>query len=238
MRYGPLIFSGAIFIIALAFYFGNFHGPLSSNQAVWGVFGDFLGGLLNPILSFTTVYLLIRSLTSQHEALALAKRQADDAQSALAEQRELELVKQFESSFFVFSNVAANAYDRFSIKEKGATYVSSSGISYIIENIQDLKGVGVHLGGELIAIDERNHDSIYALIQSYCSLFKVVSELCPEKYKEKYFSIAVSLMPSKVIHLMCLCEVLTAWPILKPVRDMGFFEKEAMKGLVGHFRSW
>ena len=35
----------------------NFH--LSKNPEVWGQFGDFVGGVLNPILSFITVVILI-----------------------------------------------------------------------------------------------------------------------------------------------------------------------------------
>src|SRR5690606_42033335 len=48
------IFVSAVVIVTLvfSFYFMNFKGGLSVEQDKWGVFGDFIGGTLNPILSF------------------------------------------------------------------------------------------------------------------------------------------------------------------------------------------
>ncbi|AVI82480.1 hypothetical protein XJ28_01260 [Pseudomonas syringae pv. tomato] len=62
-----LIFSA--FFAVYGIYFFKFHGPLSSGQDIWGQFGDFVGGTLNPILSFITIYLLYKTIVLQQESL-------------------------------------------------------------------------------------------------------------------------------------------------------------------------
>ncbi|MDD5265978.1 MAG: hypothetical protein PHO08_02460 [Methylococcales bacterium] len=38
-------------VVILGFYFGNFHGGLSTENGVWGTFGDYVGGILNPLIA-------------------------------------------------------------------------------------------------------------------------------------------------------------------------------------------
>jgi hypothetical protein len=47
-----------IALICLGVYIFNFPGGLSGNQADWGTFGDFMGGVLNPIVSLVTLIAL------------------------------------------------------------------------------------------------------------------------------------------------------------------------------------
>lgn len=57
------------FILAVAaVYFGKFHFGLSSKQDVWGQFGDYFGGVLNPILSFFAFIALLVTLIDQRES--------------------------------------------------------------------------------------------------------------------------------------------------------------------------
>lgn len=55
-------------VAVLSVYFYHFKGPLG-DQAIFALFGDFVGGLLNPIFSFFTVMLLIGSLALQRVEL-------------------------------------------------------------------------------------------------------------------------------------------------------------------------
>lgn len=53
-------------IIITGLYFWNFWKyPLSYEQSIWGSFGDYIGGILNPVLSFAAFILLLKSLSSQ-----------------------------------------------------------------------------------------------------------------------------------------------------------------------------
>lgn len=55
-------------IVAVLFnYFSSFSGVVSSKQEVWGQFGDYFGGVLNPILSFFALIGLLVTLRGQQE---------------------------------------------------------------------------------------------------------------------------------------------------------------------------
>lgn len=56
------------FVIVMVAYFFNFNDQFGS-QEVFGQFGDFIGGVLNPIFSFLTICLLIVSLAMQRKEL-------------------------------------------------------------------------------------------------------------------------------------------------------------------------
>ncbi|MCU8010904.1 hypothetical protein [Shewanella sp. SM74] len=73
----------AAFLLAL--YFINFNGGWG-NQGDFGAFGDFLGGVLNPILGFATVGLLIWSLKMQREELALTRSELEGTKEAMQAQ--------------------------------------------------------------------------------------------------------------------------------------------------------
>lgn len=68
----------------LGLYFMNFNGDWG-NQGDFGAFGDFLGGVLNPILGFATVGLLIWSLKLQMNELALSRQELTLTRQELAE---------------------------------------------------------------------------------------------------------------------------------------------------------
>lgn len=73
VRYGVAV----IFSLALLFYVGHFTwllGPgLSPDQGAWGQFGDFIGGLLNPIVAFFAFYWLTESVHIQKQELSEAR---------------------------------------------------------------------------------------------------------------------------------------------------------------------
>lgn len=68
----------------LGLYFMNFNGGFG-NQGDFGAFGDFLGGVLNPILGFATVGLLIWSLKLQMNELSLSRQELALTRQELAE---------------------------------------------------------------------------------------------------------------------------------------------------------
>jgi hypothetical protein len=70
------ILFGAIFAWALttALYVFRFHDELSSKQDVWGQFGDFLGGTLNPMFAFMTFIALLYTIVLQGEQVRHAEQ--------------------------------------------------------------------------------------------------------------------------------------------------------------------
>ena len=69
----PVISSIAIILI-FTIYFSKYNGELG-DQAMFGAFGDFVGGLLNPIFTFLTMMLLIFSIRFQINELKLTREE-------------------------------------------------------------------------------------------------------------------------------------------------------------------
>jgi len=83
--------------------------PLSSDTSVWAALGDYAGGLLNPILSFISLVLLIKSLNLQNEA-------NKDLRRELKINEKTEKLRSFETHFFNMINSQKLAFDTFSIE--------------------------------------------------------------------------------------------------------------------------
>jgi hypothetical protein len=94
--------AGITFLGSLALYFLSFNGPLSDKQGTWGEFGDYMGGVVNPIIGLCTVWLLTVSLRQNQIALQQAKdelnlaRQALEASSVMQARTESALQRQVE----------------------------------------------------------------------------------------------------------------------------------------------
>jgi hypothetical protein len=73
---------GSFFVYWL-FFHGN---PLSANPTDWGPFGDFIGGVTNPILSFFALLALLLTLVVQSRQLDAARIQMIQSQADAAQQ--------------------------------------------------------------------------------------------------------------------------------------------------------
>ncbi|NYY80701.1 hypothetical protein DMH27_20040 [Raoultella planticola] len=91
-----LTISFLIMLIVWGAYYLNFgiSGDVSQKTDVWGQFGDYVGGVLNPILSFISIYLLINSLSLQRQANT-------SLVDEIKRQEKLEDFKKFEFRFFI-----------------------------------------------------------------------------------------------------------------------------------------
>lgn len=97
------LFLTAIVISALAlvsFYLKFGQGDLSDKQSDWALFGDFLGGLLNPALAFVALLALLLTLRVQATELAVSNRELKRSRQALAEQSRSADQQAFENTFF------------------------------------------------------------------------------------------------------------------------------------------
>ena len=75
---------GLLFVAAvLGFYFFHFSGPISSDPERWGQFGDYLGGTLNPLLSFLSLIALVLTVSMQRRQLELAREQLANSREEL-----------------------------------------------------------------------------------------------------------------------------------------------------------
>lgn len=74
---------GLLILLVFGIYFTNFNGDLNTDPDKWGPFGDFVGGILNPILAALAFYWLTASIRLQIQELRETKielRKAAEAQ--------------------------------------------------------------------------------------------------------------------------------------------------------------
>jgi len=93
-------FAAALILLVIACYLVNFLGAFSDDKAVWGQFGDYFGGVLNPILSFFALIAVLLSLRSQSKEVAAARKEASAAIAMQLEQTKVFQQQSFESAFF------------------------------------------------------------------------------------------------------------------------------------------
>jgi uncharacterized membrane protein len=116
-------------IIALAFTAGvgivgayviTFDGGLTESHAVWAQFGDFLGGVLNPIFGFLTIIALILTIRIQMRELKLSRKTAERSANSLQKQHEILLSQAHEQRFYRLLENMEKDPDIKQIKDKAA----------------------------------------------------------------------------------------------------------------------
>lgn len=78
-----LILAMSVFVAALGLYFFKFRGPLSDSQEVWGQFGDFVGGTLNPMLAFLSLIALVLTVSMQRRQLDISRAELKNSKAEL-----------------------------------------------------------------------------------------------------------------------------------------------------------
>ena len=67
-----------IAVLAVYAIWFNLNGAsLSTDPAHWAEFGDYVGGILNPIFGFVTVVMLLHTLLQQQKSLLLSQRELE-----------------------------------------------------------------------------------------------------------------------------------------------------------------
>lgn len=105
----PLRFGACAFLLITLIFFINFRkGDISTSIDHWGQFGDYIGGILNPLFGLISLILISETLKNQTKA---AKHQA------------------FESHFFtllqLYNSVLQNIDQHTIIKNKGKNLIDS-----------------------------------------------------------------------------------------------------------------
>lgn len=87
-------------LLLIGFYFWKFSGGLAEKQEAWGQFGDYVGGILNPLFSLTALFALLYTIKLQSKELHESTEQLKASAEALALQNNVMLRQQFETTFF------------------------------------------------------------------------------------------------------------------------------------------
>jgi len=93
-----------LFIVTIGSYIGWFYikhnTTISINSGAWGAFGEFVGGILNPLVAFSAFYWLTVSVLIQKEELSKTTASLYEASKAQQEQAITQSRQRFESTFF------------------------------------------------------------------------------------------------------------------------------------------
>jgi hypothetical protein len=109
-----------VFAVALPagyFVWWHFHAELPQNvtdPGAWGTFGDFVGGLLNPLVAFLALFWLTRSVQIQRTELRETRAALDEQSATLEKQR-------FEDTFFALLDQHNKVLDTLSDRKQSAT---------------------------------------------------------------------------------------------------------------------
>ncbi len=81
---------GGVFVLTITFYIAWFWLKNSQNLSMstehWGQFGDFLGGIMNPLVAYAAYYWLTKSIRLQKEEMLEARQAMKESSKAQAEQ--------------------------------------------------------------------------------------------------------------------------------------------------------
>jgi len=124
-------------------------------QPSFGTFGDFFGGVLNPILTFLTFMGLLITIVLQQKELALTRQELHTSALALSQQAKTQEKQRFEDTFFALLEQHNRLLDK--IVEDSVSYTADgtpSNLKSIVENLRTLL-----IGGTFRPLIE-NHRSL------------------------------------------------------------------------------
>lgn len=107
-KWAPHLVAGVL-VAAIAFYASQFQGGLSKEQGTWGQFGDFVGGAVNPIIGFFTIWLLAVSLRQNHKALSQANAELELTRKAIDDAKAMQAAT--EAALKAQTGIAEHAKD-------------------------------------------------------------------------------------------------------------------------------
>jgi len=176
-----IVGAAAVIVAVFAFYINKFHFDLgygfSDDSAVWGQFGDYMGGSLNPILSFISIVLLLKSLGLQSQSNL-------DLREELEDNRKAEKLRFFSALFFNMISSQKNLLDSFAIRFSREDVHLTPGVNSIIfieDEIHRLRSEGAKDQEIIEFLDGIDADErIYGILRGFYITVKIVSDKLSE----------------------------------------------------------
>lgn len=100
----------------------------SEDQGEWGQFGDFVGGILNPLFSIIGLLALLYTIVLQSEELRRSTRELKSSAKALRRQNRHNARQQFDANFFQLLNIHRELTDRLASDNRSGVMVIESKI--------------------------------------------------------------------------------------------------------------
>ncbi len=85
--WGMLILTGVLIAGYLGYFFGYLKYVPSNDPGDWGTFGDFVGGLINPLIGLAGLYMLVITLRQNHTVIQNSEKELKLTREELTESR-------------------------------------------------------------------------------------------------------------------------------------------------------
>jgi hypothetical protein len=222
--------SVAAIAIAWLSYWYNFSYLLSfgisSKPEYWGMLGDFIGGVLNPILTFFTIVLLVNSL-------GLQKESNSHLESEIKKSERFEKIRSFESRIFNMIDSQKFIFENFKLRFiiSGIIEVkcSSSAVNELESIISDIKNVGgskEQIQKTIDALDD--NDDIYSVIRTFCIMVKYIDKQITNENgfssedRLDYYETLINFTDYALVRLVLICTKYTDYSTLDVLKNDEF----------------
>jgi hypothetical protein len=195
--------AGLIIALVWLFYWLNFGDGfnVSGDPAVWGQLGDYVGGILNPILSFISIIYLIYSLNLQGEA----------NKSILDENRRQELnenKRTFELQFHNLISSQKSYFENLTIDINGSQFHADIAVTHLEDMIFQLKDDGYNKCQLAKVISDADRgDKIFSISRRFNIILSHINKNHAIINADEYTEFLISMMDYKLICLICIAEV-------------------------------
>jgi hypothetical protein len=176
---GYIIAAALLIVFVYIIYFLKFAVLLgysvSDDPAAWGQIGDYAGGILNPLLSFISIVLLIKSLSLQHQANSDLRREVKNNEKT-------EKLRSFEILFFNLLEAQKTLFDTFKVNVPRASgeaeqLTGAKAVIAIEEEIEAKRSSGANdqqITDYLDGLDE--YDQVFGISRSFYILAMVIND--------------------------------------------------------------
>ncbi|MFT6908549.1 MAG: hypothetical protein ACJAS1_005251 [Oleiphilaceae bacterium] len=198
-------FALVILVLTWVAYWYNFgflqDQGISKTANDWALLGDFLGGVLNPILTFLTIIILIKSLSLQKEE-GYRTKQFEKIRSF-----ELHFFNMIDSQKVLFNNfkLVFNANDHAIIKTSGAAVIK---VEDVLVHLKDNGKTFAEIKFGINSLDA--DDSIYSATRTFAIIVKLVEKKLSDQNgfsiaeRREYYEILINYTDYSLIRLILI----------------------------------
>lgn len=151
------VLAGAFILLICAYSIKFSKNGWSSDPDAWGQFGDFLGGVLNPLVSLAALFALVISVRMQRTELKDTRAELIEARKVAIEQAKTADQQRREQRFFDLLNLYQRTVDSLSYQSEKENYHGKSAIAIWLNKS------GLNLN--LLEFSFPNEDYFYTLAQ-------------------------------------------------------------------------
>lgn len=125
----PKIAAGVLFLLVAAYGIAFWQNGWSKSPDAWGQLGDYIGGLLNPLVAGFALMALVVSVRLQKAELAATRKELENSRLAMQEQATTAEQQRREQRFFDFLNIYQSTVDsiQFEMESKTGAVISLQG---------------------------------------------------------------------------------------------------------------